>query len=549
MAELDGVVRGVAELAVARRAAWDALDAAVGDGDFGTTLARGAGAVLAGWDGLDRGDDAALLDGVAALLGREMGGSSGPLWAAALSAAAVVLRDGGARAAAVGAAADAVRAAGGAAPGDKTVVDALAPAAAALADGQGAAGAARAAAEGAEATRGMRARKGRAAYAGERTLGAADPGAVAIAVIAAHLAGDGAPDTSALEAVERPTADGGDSGPRPTKQFMNEPDDVVGESLTGLQLAHPDLVAWDPARRIVVRAGGPAAGRVGVISGGGSGHEPMHAGFVGAGMLTAAAPGQVFASPTADAILAATRAADAGAGVLHVVKNYTGDVINFGQAAERAAAEGIEVATVLVDDDVAVDGSDHTVGRRGTGATLVCEKVGGALAEEGADLAAVAAAARRAVEQSGSFGIALTSSSPPGAGPILHLGPDEIELGVGIHGEAGRRRGTLRPADELVAEATEAILADLRPPSGARLLALVSGLGGTPLIEQHLVLASLARRLEDAGLVLARTLVGSYVTSLDMAGVLITLTRLDDELERLWLAPVHTPALVWAAPA
>ncbi|MHA3021327.1 dihydroxyacetone kinase subunit DhaK [Mycobacterium sp. BMJ-28] len=330
-----------------------------------------------------------------------------------------------------------------------------------------------------------------------------------------------------------------------TKQFLNDPADAALESLAGLARSVPDLVHWDPAAQIVRRARPQQAGRVGLVSGGGSGHEPLHAGFVGEGMLAAAAPGAVFASPSTDQILAATRAASTGGGVLHVVKNYTGDVLNFRLAADAARAEGIEVASVLVDDDVSVDGSDHTVGRRGTGATLFVHKIAGAVAEAGGSLDDVHAAAMNVVDRSASFGIALTSSSPPGAGPILALGPDEIEIGVGIHGERGRRSDRLRPAADLVAEATEILVSHLGLGAGSTVLALVNGLGATPLMELYLLYNDLAEELSRRQIGIARNLVGNYVTSLDMAGASFTLTTFDDQLGRWWDAPVHTAALRW----
>jgi dihydroxyacetone kinase len=273
----------------------------------------------------------------------------------------------------------------------------------------------------------------------------------------------------------------------------------------------------------------------------------MHAGFVGPGMLTAAAPGQVFASPSVDQVLNATRIADAGGGVVHIVKNYTGDRMNFALAAELAARGDISVATVVVDDDIAIERSDQQIGRRGTGATVLAEKIAGACAEAGGTLEEVREAAQRTVDRSASFGVALTSCSTPGGPPILQLGPDEIEVGVGIHGEAGRRRERIGSAAEIVDAIVGALLGERNIGAGAPVLAFVSGLGATPLIEQQLVFAELADRLRAAELVLTRSLVGQYVTSLDMAGVVVTLLELDPRLEQLWDAPVVTPGLRWGA--
>jgi phosphoenolpyruvate---glycerone phosphotransferase subunit DhaK len=330
------------------------------------------------------------------------------------------------------------------------------------------------------------------------------------------------------------------------KKFLNNPEDIVPESLAGLAAAHPDLVRVDFENQIVVRKDAPVAGKVALVSGGGSGHEPMHGGFVGLGMLDAACPGAVFTSPVPDQMLAATKAVDGGAGVVHIVKNYTGDVMNFKLAAEEAADEGIEVESVLTNDDVAVEDSLYTAGRRGTGATVLAEKIAGAKAEAGGSLAEVAAVARKVNEQARSFGVALTSCATPAAGtPTFEIGPDEMEFGVGIHGEPGRRREKIRSASEIVAEMSEAIFGDLDPASGSNVLAFVNGLGGTPAIELYVIYNELAKQLEERGLTATRSLVGDYITSLEMAGVSITILVLDDELTALWDAPVHTPALRW----
>jgi dihydroxyacetone kinase-like protein len=329
------------------------------------------------------------------------------------------------------------------------------------------------------------------------------------------------------------------------KKFLNDPADVVREALVGLAAAHPDLRV-DVEGGVVVRADAPVAGKVGVVSGGGSGHEPLHAGFVGPGMLDAACPGQVFTSPVPDQILAATRAVDGGAGVVHVVKNYTGDVLNFQLAAELAGEESVTVETVLVDDDVAVEDSTWTAGRRGTGATLIVEKVLGALADERAPLAEVAELGRLVNERSGSFAVALSGATTPAAGePGFVLADDEMEVGVGIHGEPGRRRERLRPARDIAAMAVEAILAAKPVPNGEDVLVVVNGLGGTPLIELYLLYGEVARILAEAGLRVRRNLVGNYVTSLDMAGMSLTVCRADETVLRLWDAPVRTPALRW----
>jgi phosphoenolpyruvate---glycerone phosphotransferase subunit DhaK len=329
------------------------------------------------------------------------------------------------------------------------------------------------------------------------------------------------------------------------KKFINDPADVVKESLAGLAAAHPDLVRVDFENQIVVRKDAPT-GRVAIISGGGSGHEPMHGGFVGAGMLDAACPGEVFTSPVPDQMLAAIKVVDGGAGVVQIVKNYTGDVMNFKLAAEMAEDEDIKVESVLTNDDVAVQDSLYTAGRRGVGVTVLAEKIAGAKAEAGGSLAEVAAIARKVNDNGRSFGVAFTSAwTPSSPTPTFEIGADEMEFGVGIHGEPGRRREKVKPAAEIVAEMTEAILGDLDAPSGSNVLAFVNGLGGTPTIELYVIYNELAKQLEERGLTATRSLVGDYITSLEMAGASITLLKLDDELTDLWDAPVHTPALRW----
>jgi dihydroxyacetone kinase-like protein len=329
------------------------------------------------------------------------------------------------------------------------------------------------------------------------------------------------------------------------KKFINAPEDVVREALAGIAAAHGDLrVDFD--NQLIVRGDAPRAGKVGIISGGGSGHEPLHGGFVGTGMLDAACAGEVFTSPVPDQILAATQAVDGGAGVLHIVKNYTGDVMNFQMAAELASDDDVTVETVLVDDDVAVEDSTWTAGRRGTGATLFVEKITGALAEEGGALADVAALGRRVNEQSASFAVALTACITPASGkPGFDLPDDEMEVGVGIHGEPGRRREKIQPAREIAATVVQTILAAKPLGPGARAIVMVNGLGGTPLIELYLLYGEVARLLGEAGVEIARNLVGNYVTSLDMAGMSVTVCNADDEMLRLWDAPVGTPALRW----
>ncbi len=330
------------------------------------------------------------------------------------------------------------------------------------------------------------------------------------------------------------------------KKLVNDPEAVVDESVAGLAAAHSDLLRYDSEAKVIVRSDAPVSGKVGLVSGGGSGHEPLHGGFVGPGMLSAACPGEVFTSPVPEQMLAATKAVDGGAGVVHIVKNYTGDVMNFKLAAEDAADEGIDVESVLIDDDVAVQDSLYTAGRRGVGATVLAEKIAGAAAERGDDVQAVAATARRVNERARSFGIALSSCIPPAAGkPIFELPEGEMEVGIGIHGEPGRRREPLASANEIAGLMVEAVLSDLEPADGAKVLPFVNGMGGTPQLELYLLYGEVERALRDAGLEPARRLVGSYITSLEMAGASLTVLELDDELTALWDAPVRTAALRW----
>ncbi|MFG2713031.1 dihydroxyacetone kinase subunit DhaK [Streptomyces goshikiensis] len=329
--------------------------------------------------------------------------------------------------------------------------------------------------------------------------------------------------------------------------LINSAETVVADALRGMAAAHPELDV-DVERRVVVRRGAREGGRVGLVSGGGSGHEPLHAGFVGYGMLSAACPGEVFTSPVPDQMMRAAAAVNGGQGVLFVVKNYTGDVLNFDMAAELAQEDGIRVERVLVNDDVAVVDSLYTAGRRGTGATLFVEKIAGAAAEEGAPLERVAELARRVNDSSRSFGVALSACSTPAKGsPTFDLPDGELELGIGIHGEPGRERRPMMPSREIADFAVGAVLEDLAQvaPADGPVLALVNGMGATPLLELYGFHAEVARVLAARGVPVARTLVGNYVTSLDMAGCSVTLCRADDELLRLWDAPVETAALRW----
>ncbi|WP_409493872.1 dihydroxyacetone kinase subunit DhaK [Amycolatopsis sp. cmx-11-12] len=330
------------------------------------------------------------------------------------------------------------------------------------------------------------------------------------------------------------------------KKIINDPKTVVAESLRGLAVAHADVLRVEDDPAIVVRVDAPVAGKVAVISGGGSGHEPLHGGFVGQGMLAAAVPGAVFTSPTPDAVEAAVKATTGDAGALLIVKNYTGDVLNFETAAELAAAEGLDVRSVVIDDDVAVKDSTYTAGRRGVGGTVLLEKITGAAAERGEPLDVVEALARKVIGQVRSIGVALTAPTVPHAGePSFDLADDEIEFGIGIHGEPGIERTPALSADELVARMVEALVTDLPFGDGDKVLLFTNSMGGTPLVELYLAHGIAERLLAERGIVVERRLVGPYITSLEMQGMSLTLLKLDDELTELWDAPVNTPALRW----
>ena len=326
------------------------------------------------------------------------------------------------------------------------------------------------------------------------------------------------------------------------KKLINDVETVLAESLDGFAAAHADIVTLG-AERQFVRRRNVKPGKVALISGGGSGHEPLHAGFVGIGMLDAACPGQVFTSPTPDQMLAAAQSVEAGAGVLFIVKNYSGDMMNFEMAAEMLDREN---ATVIVNDDVAVENSTYTTGRRGVAGTLIVEKIVGAAAERGSKLAELKSLGDAVNKATASMGVALTSCTVPAAGkPTFQIGIDEMEMGVGIHGEPGRRRVKHTTADEIAEELTGSILKDLSLKPGQEVILLVNGFGGTPLLELYVMVHAARKVLAGAGVKVARFLTGSYVTSLEMAGCSITVSAADSTTLALWDAPVHTAALRW----
>lgn len=331
------------------------------------------------------------------------------------------------------------------------------------------------------------------------------------------------------------------------KKLINSPQDVVREALEGMEAAHGDRlrISYDPF--YIARKNTPAKGKVALVSGGGSGHEPMHGGFVGKGMLDAACPGHVFTSPTPDQMFEASKAVNWGGGVLHIVKNYTGDVMNFELAADMLRGENINVETVLTDDDVAVENSLYTAGRRGVGLTVLMEKLLGGAAEAGMNLADIKRLGDTIRNTGRSMGMALTPCTVPHAGkPSFELPDDEMELGIGIHGEPGRRRVKLANADEITEMLMEPVIADLPYKKGDDVLLFVNGMGGTPLIELYIVYRKAAQIAKQHGLNIVRNLIGSYITSLEMSGTSVTLLKMNNELTKLWDAPVDTPALRWS---
>jgi dihydroxyacetone kinase len=521
--QVDRLLRTAVAVALDRHAEYDRLDAVAGDADFGSTFARGASALAAA---PPSGAAADRLREAGRLASDAMGGSSGAFAGVGLVRAAAAI-DAGA-AAAVAAAVDGIHEYGGAEPGDKTLIDALGPLADALREGDAAA-AAGAARAGADATAAMQARRGRASYAGGEVTAAADPGATAVADIAQAVASAGEPPSWAdLHArAERTESGDDDADGAPARGLIGDPATLVGEALDGLAGAHPRLLRrLEGAQAVVGHAIAAGPPRVAVLSGGGAGHEPLHAGFVGEGMLDAAVPGAVFTSPAPGQILAATRAVDRGAGVLFVVKRYTGDILNFRLAGELAAAEGIDVRSVVVADDVAI-AADAPTGRRGTGTTIAVEKVAGAAVARGDGLDVVAAIAQRAADAGRSYGIAIHGA--------------EIEIGVGIHGEPGRGREPLPTPRRFAELLAEPVLAEV--DTSGPVLVLLSGLGGTPQLQLGALYEHVATRLRDRGVEIARSLVGDLITSLDQPGALLTVVALDDELLALWDAPARTPAL------
>ncbi len=539
------VVRTIAQTAVDNEQYFGELDAVVGDGDFGYSMARGFELVLADFDAFDREDIGTFLKKIAVVITSRVGGTSGPLWgtgflrAGAVAAGKTELSSEDAIAM-LRAAIEGIKKRGNSDLGDKTLLDALQPAVdeleEALADGDDAPAAIRRAAttarERAEATKEMIAKRGRAAYTGERSIGTLDAGAIAVALMFEQVADVWAADES--------------GGGHAMKKFVNDPKEFVPEMLKGIALANPDTLRYVPEYNLIMRTDAPSDEKVSIVQGSGSGHEPAHVMIVGKGMLDAACPGDVFAAPPMDYVLETTKLLNSAKGVLHLINNYTGDRMAFEMGAEMADAEGIRIGTVIVDDDVAVKDSTWTVGRRGVAGNFFVIKAVGAASEKGAELDDLVALGERVNSVTRTMGMALTSCTPPAKGsPLFDLGEDEMEMGVGIHGEPGRRREKLADANAIVDELVEATASDLPFEKGDNVALMINGLGGTPISELYLLYGRAHDQLASRGINVGRSYVGEYCTSLDMAGCSVTLVKLDDELVSLLAAPAEVASRVF----
>ena len=541
---LRDLLLAASEAAIANETAYNHLDAAAGDGDFGAVLARAARQVRSALEGLAPGTGDRELLLVTARVVAGVGGTTGPLWGAGLLRAADAIDRGAA--AAVRAAATGIAELGGAKLGDRTLLDALLPTADALEAGSDPVQEAR---HGAERTSELAARRGRASYVPGRGTGTVDAGAQAIAdLVAAAVGGGPFSAEGSPEAAPPDTSIAASPG-----HVVADPLKLVDDAIAGLLAASGGRLTARNGPRFVARADLPTPGLVALISGGGSGHEPMHTGLIGPGLLAAACPGEVFASPSAAQVEAAIDAVDGGAGALLVVKNYTGDVLNFRLGADFARAAGHQVETVLVADDIALDEAEARVdpdapegiGRRGVAGTIVVEKICGAAAEAGTDLAALADLGRRVADGIRTIGVSVSGVTLPGGGEAaITLEAGEQEFGVGIHGEAGRERGVQEPADELVARMCRALLADPELDPARRVLLYTNGLGGLAGLELMAAHGHAVRHLEQAGLTVARSMAGALVTSLGMVGFSLTIATLDDELTAYWDAPCSSSAWV-----
>lgn len=538
---LEFAIRTMASVAVENEAQFCELDAVVGDGDFGFSLARGFELLLAEWPDLDRTSSAAFLKAVALVVMRRMGGTSGPLWGTGFLRAADAVGDGPLDAAAtvrmLRAAAEGIKSRGNSDVGDKTLLDALVPATDAL-DAAFRAGypvvvaldaAATAAAAAASATKTMVAKRGRASYAGERSIGSVDAGATAVAVILQQIASTWPTDDHQVDP---------EIGRSKMKKFVNAPNAFVAEMLEGVALANPSTLRYVPELNLIMRADAPNDRKVSILQGSGSGHEPAHVMLVGPGMLDGACPGDVFAAPPVDFVHESSKLLKSEMGLLYLVNNYTGDRMAFDMGRELAEAEGIRVETIFIDDDVAVTDSTYTVGRRGVAGNFFVAKAVGAAAEAGATLDDLVTIGKRVNAVTRTMGAALTSCTPPAKGaPLFELGAEEIEIGVGIHGEPGRSRSQMTSATKIAADLVDAVVADLPYDRGDSVALMINGLGGTPISELYLLYGCAHKQLKAKGIDVGRSYVGDYCTSLDMAGASVTMVRLDDELFNLLDAP------------
>ena len=549
------IVRTVAQTAVDNETYFCELDAVVGDGDFGYSLARGFEIVLSDWDAMEYSDPAGLLKKTAITLSKRIGGTSGPIWGTAFLRAGGSLNDtpeptGEQVIAALRAAIEGIKQRGKAELGDKTLLDALAPAVdeleATLPEGAGTAleRAAVKARVSAEATKGMLAMRGRASYTGERSRDSVDAGAVGVAVM--FEAVSKAWRESELEQPDRRSGASPTQGGGLVKKFVNDPQNFVPEMLKGIELANPGKLRYVPEYNLIMRTDAPRDDKVSIVQGSGSGHEPAHVMAVGPGMLDAACPGDVFAAPPSDYVYETTKLMASPKGVLHLINNYTGDLMSFEMGRELAEAEDIKIATIVIDDDVAVKDSTYTVGRRGVAGNFFVIKAVGAASENGASLEELVELGNRVNSVTRTMGMALTSCTPPAKGsPLFELGDDEMEMGVGIHGEPGRRREKLASANEIVDELLDAVASDLPYGSGDEVALMINGLGGTPISELYILYGRAAQQLADKGINVTRSYVGEYCTSLDMAGASLTLVKLDDELNALFDAPAEVAVRIF----
>lgn len=538
---LEFVIQKMASVAVENEEYFCELDAVVGDGDFGFSLARGFELLLAEWADLDRTSSEAFLRAVALIVMRRMGGTSGPLWGTGLLRAAAASGEGPLDTTAsvrmLRAAIEGIKIRGNSDVGDKTLLDALVPATDALDEAFKAGypvavaldAAATAAGTAATATKSMLAKRGRASYAGGRSVGSVDAGAKAVAVILQGIAANWPTATPYIDS---------QTGTTHVNKFINDPNAFVTEMLEGVALANPSILRYVPEINLIMRADAPNDDKVSILQGSGSGHEPAHVMMVGPGLLDGACPGDVFSAPPVDFVHEASKLLRSEKGLLYLVNNYTGDRMAFDMGKEFAEADGIRVETVFIDDDVAVTDSTYTVGRRGVAGNFFVAKAVGAASEAGAELDDLVRIGQQVNAVTRTMGVALTSCTPPAKGkPLFELGANEMEIGVGIHGEPGRSRAQMSSANGIVGDLLDSVVSDLPYSRGDSVALMINGLGGTPVSELYLLYGLAHKRLAGMGIGVGRSYVGNYCTSLDMAGASITLVRLDDEIINLLDAP------------